>query len=102
MKTYDRVLELLERDEECRNSDRWLIWQFWRWEDLLIGDEYIPLQTFLNATTPESITRARRKVQELHPELRSTKENVAKGRAKKQDTKGTFIFREDTKKGVWK
>ena len=63
------------------------------------GSMIIDLRDFLNCTSFESITRARRKIQELHPELRSPSSKVNKYRKERQLTKGTFVFREDTGQG---
>jgi hypothetical protein len=104
MKTYDRVLQILNNNEKARNSDKHLIWEFWVEEGLasneheVIGEGiyeegYIDQVSFIRATSPESIRRCRQKIQETHPELRPTSE-VAIQRRKKQASKGTFIYRE--------
>jgi hypothetical protein len=103
MKTYDRVLQILNNNEKARNSDKHLIWEFWveegraeksetdKFDTYLDG--YISQLNFMSATSPESIRRCRQKIQETHPELRPTSE-VAIQRRKKQASKGTFIYRE--------
>lgn len=104
MKTYDRVLQILNNDEKARNSDKHLIWKFWVEEGFAFNggynsrednyqDGYINQSGFMSATSPESIRRCRQKIQETHPELRPTSE-VAISRRKKQASKGTFIYRE--------
>ena len=67
-----KVRQLLERYKTARDSDSFLLSKFWASEcsspnvyynflELLQDDKF---------TSAESITRARRKVQELYPELR--------------------------------
>lgn len=98
MKTYDRVLSILKINQAARNSDKVLIWQFWMEE----GKSNIfdmSREKFMEATSPESIRRARQKAQELNPDVRATSERVKTIRRQKQETKGTFIFREDPEQG---
>ena len=100
MKLYDVVKNLLISYPELRNSDRKLIWAVC-WKKQLVqvdakgfkGLSRMLYMNFLQAPAFESITRARRKIQELYPELRSTKQ-VIKERRKKELTKGTFVYRE--------
>lgn len=101
MKLYDRVKAILESYPDTRSSDKKLIWAVW-WQKGLIQTEAgmtidfsrILFMDFLNAPTPESITRARRKVQESHPELQS-KKRIYEARKAKEETKGTFVYREE-------
>lgn len=55
---------------------------------------YIIKENFYNAPSAESITRARRKVQEIHPNLSAT-QKVKVQRMSKENTKGNFIFNEE-------
>jgi len=104
-KTYDKIKNILENYPDTRNSDKKLIWKFWEIEGSLdFGDaygEFIKECEFLKATSPESIRRARQKIQQLHPELGPTSDQVRKRRGIKAGTKGTFIFREETGQGVF-
>ena len=59
----------LKQYPECRSSDKLLLWKI-----IAKDKESISYYDFLNAPSMESITRARRKVQELHPNLRAEKE----------------------------
>lgn len=94
MKTYDLVKHLLEEQPELRDSDRKLLWQVWKQQG--IANTYVSYKDFMNvATSAESITRARRKIQELHPKLRPSLK-IAEARTEKANTKGTFIFNEET------
>lgn len=88
MSTYDRVKELLVRNPKLRDSDKQLIWEIWFGEREMI---MVSKFDFMKLESAESITRARRKVQEIHPELRASEE-VQKEREWKEDTKGNFIF----------
>lgn len=92
-KLYDQIHKLLIINYELRNSDKLLMWTVWR--DLGYAGDSMLKATFLDShvPTPESITRCRRKIQELHPELAPTKE-IRDMRKNKQRQKGTFIFRE--------
>jgi len=94
MKTYDLVKKILEEKVACRSSDKHLIWVYMTHKAGKDGAPMISMPDFLNCSPFESITRARRKVQELHPELKSSTV-VNDYRKKKQNTKGTFIYRED-------
>lgn len=94
MKLYDTVLKLLEDYEQLRNSDKKLIWCVWYKQGL--SNTSITKEDFLRAKSSESITRARRKVQELHPELQATS-TVKMRRAEIERQKGTFVYREQLK-----
>lgn len=95
-KTYDKVLDILIRFPETRNSDKILLVKFWIGEGVIqdtgLFETYsFNMLDFSEATSAESVTRARRKVQELHPELRPNNK-VAQYRKEIENTKGTFIF----------
>lgn len=98
-KTYDVVKEILEQHPVTRNSDKALMWRFWLRKghvQLSGGDvkqSYMNWFNFAQCASPESITRARRKVQELHPELQATKP-IEQHRRKKAETGGNFVFHE--------
>lgn len=92
-KLYDLIKESLEEHEQLRNSDKALMFTIWN-KMGLVHDRSISYENFKKAPTPESITRARRKVQELHPELQATSGVVRSKRQQKERTKGTFVFRE--------
>jgi len=93
---YDIVLRILRESPVSRNSDKKLIWNVLYTMGYVaeagVGYGLINIDNFLKAPSFESITRARRKVQELHPELRSSKE-VQKAKDLKQSKGGNFIFR---------
>ena len=74
MKVYDLVKKILEESESTRNNDRLLIWEVMRktWKTNVTGDT-ISKEDFMEAPSFESITRARRKVQEIHPHLQANK-----------------------------
>jgi len=96
-KLYDIVKDLLVTYPELRNSDRKLLWAVWWKKGLVIGDEpersFIKRDSFYSAPPSESVTRARRKVQENHPELMASKA-VQEARDKKESTKGMFAYHE--------
>lgn len=96
--TYDIVKDILIEFKDCRDSDKRLLWEFWKRSGLTTPEGTISYSNYLNATSSESITRARRKVQELHPELGSSEE-VQKEKDKKEQSKGTFIYRDNV--AIW-
>lgn len=111
MKTYDRVKIILETIPETRNSDKLLIWEYYKADGRIqemqnqfgVYQEALARNHFLSRkiTSTESITRARRKIQEIHPELAPTSSVVAKRRSKREKTKGTFVYREDTRRDIF-
>lgn len=100
MKLYDTVKMILVKYPYTRNSDKRLIWFVWSYKQAI--QHYVKeprisrilFMDYMNMPSSESITRARRKVQENHPELRSTKP-VQDLKDAKELTKGTFVFREE-------
>ena len=98
MNTYDRVMALLVQYPDARSNDKLLLWYFWDREGK-VGDgsvfnrtSRITLEDFLTSTSAETIVRARRKVQEVHADLRAD-EVVQSARKAIEKTKGTFIFK---------
>ncbi len=69
------------------------MWAVWKRLGFVSG--YLAEELFLSPScpTPESITRARRKVQELYPDLQASKA-VREARQEKEKSKGTWVFRE--------
>lgn len=70
-----QVLDILTRLPETRDNDRELIAAYWRTERPLLfafNNADAVLRAIINKelSNPDDITRARRKVQELHPALR--------------------------------
>ena len=94
MKLYNLVKQILNYDELARNSDKQLLWRVF--EELGIKEEYITKDQFMSMPSSESITRARRKVQELNIELRSNM-TIQRARNKIKQQKGTHVFREEVK-----
>jgi hypothetical protein len=81
MTLYTLVKRILVEDEEARDSDKALIWRVLEKKGLLRsmmdGDRCIYVLAYSGlqqAPTLESITRARRKVQEQNPELAGSQE----------------------------
>ena len=101
MKMYDLVKDLLTKYPDLRDSDRKLIWAVcWKKQLIQVNEEKMLSRmlymNFLQAPSFESITRARRKVQELHPELQS-RQAVFEVRQDKEEKKGNFVFHEEVK-----
>ena len=97
VKLYDKIKQLLELYPSLRDSDKRLCWHLWK-----VGG-YISLNSmsedeFFNAPSPSSISRARRKVQENHPSLKSSKE-IQRRKDKIAKTKGMFSYHERIKDG---
>ena len=93
VKTYNIVKKLLEKHPELRDSDKELIWTLLE----LQGKVYegrVSKKGFLSAVSAESVTRARRKVQEKYPELQSS-EWIQRRREEKEKEKGNFVYREE-------
>lgn len=70
--TRQKVKLLLQENSKLRDSDQKLIAVFWNLEYKDMDQDYTVL-TYLyhgKLTTPEAITRARRLVQSMNPELR--------------------------------
>lgn len=99
-KIYDLVYHLLVKYPQLRDSDKLLIWNVWGRNGYIdkfnteMGETYIMRSNFLEATSPESIRRCRQKIQETHPELRSSKAIQAE-KDKLAAQKGTHIYREE-------
>jgi hypothetical protein len=91
MKLYDLILKLMKNDAKYRDSDKELQWQVWKLEGNVSGN-VMTYENFIHSISPETIRRTRQKIQETHPELRSSyliqgyKDNI-------QDQKSTHIYR---------
>ena len=94
-KLYDTVKTLLETQPSARDSDKRLIWCFYYETGVLNKNGKLSFVEFSKAASCESITRARRKVQENHPELRATKgvKSSRDGIANKY--KGMHVYHQD-------
>lgn len=93
MNIYNMVKGLLEKYPALRDSDKKLIWSVW----IKLGsvkNGAISMDNYLKAEIEESITRARRMVQEHHSEL-SSSVWVTQLREKKEKIKGIFIYDEE-------
>lgn len=93
-KLYNLVYQMLITWPETRGSDKKLMWFVWEKLGYVVL-ENLTVQAFVDpmCPTPESITRCRRKIQELHPELQAAN-RTRRARAEKAQQKGTHIFRE--------
>ena len=93
---YDLVKEIMTDYPKTRNSDKALHFTVWNKLGLVDGRS-ISYEKYLKAPSTETIRRSRQKIQELHPELRATSATVRQARRQKQQSKGTFIYREETR-----
>jgi len=89
MNLYELIKKLLREHPALRDSDKKLIWSVWIKEGK-IKDGRITLEDYLESMPEESITRARRKVQEASPELKPSP-LIEAMRNNKAETRGTFI-----------
>ena len=75
--TVELVHKLLKTSEKARDDDKFIVCCFWKKESQKLNLETV--SDLLNAyhqgrlTNHDSVTRARRKLQELYPELRGSK-----------------------------
>lgn len=101
MKKYDKLYNLVYQTlidlPGTRGSDKDLMWRVWQHLGYVLFDN-LAFGNFFdkNCPTPESITRCRRKIQELHSELQAAN-RTRRARADKAAQKGTHIYREPAK-----
>jgi hypothetical protein len=88
---YEIVKKVLTEDETTRLDDKKLIWRVYGSMGFVVNG-VLDYGSFKNCPTPETVTRARRKVQELHPEL--TDKYTKRNRAKREMKKGFFVYNE--------
>lgn len=62
MRLFDRVYDVLYRYPTTRDSDKLLLLEVWETQGLILSPEQ--QQKFMGVATAESVTRARRKIQE--------------------------------------
>lgn len=92
-KLYTLVQRFLEAFPEYRDNDKKLIWAIWKRQGLTEAN-VISYKSFLSESVSlESITRARRKVQETNPKLQGS-DYIKRARAEKAEEKGNFIYTE--------
>jgi hypothetical protein len=85
------VQSVLEEKPETRRSDIELIIEVFRRSDVDITESFVSLARRGQLKQMESITRARRKVQEEHPELKDA--TTAAMRAENEETFRAFARR---------
>ena len=90
---YEVIERLLSDDIELRNNDKKLIWKVWEYEGH-VNSGILTQYDFVKCSTPETITRCRRKVQENNKSLQATS-SVRIERSKKAMKKGNFVYREE-------
>jgi hypothetical protein len=59
--TKDKVEDILERKEQARNSDKYLIWYYWKYEEEI--ESLDNFGEFKEGTSSRSIVRARAEIQ---------------------------------------
>ncbi|RMD50680.1 hypothetical protein D6827_03580 [Candidatus Parcubacteria bacterium] len=92
----DGVRKILAEDERARNNDLWLLIRFWR--DIQGLKIFIPYEAVENnfMITPETITRARRHIQNKEGRFIPTDPKVREKRGIKQ-----VVMREFYGRGVY-
>ena len=93
MKTFDLIKQLLTNNPELRNNDKLLQWRMLEIQGKIV-DGFLTYEGFKSAKSTETIRRSRQMVQAKHPELGPVEE-VRKMREAKQETKGTWVFKDD-------
>jgi len=79
------ILEIIKNEPACAEDDRLLITRYWQMKGLDL--DYDQIQTILKLTTPETITRARRKLQQdgrVRPTLETLRRREARERIYRQ------------------
>lgn len=99
-KMYEVIRAMLVDDARLRDNDKALIWKVWEHE-LGANRTFITKGEFEELSTPETITRARRQVQEDRKELGASRP-VAVARSIKERQKGNFVYQEPVTWGLWK
>lgn len=77
------VKQCLSEDEKCRNNDLWLILQVWQKKQQI--KLFVPYNQMREMISPETIVRARRKIQNTNGELLPTLPEVLYKRKVKQE-----------------
>lgn len=80
--TKDIVKKCMRKKKQCRNSDSFLLWYFWRYQQDLDLNSY---SDFSDAISASTITRCRREIQNDDNELLPTKQEVIRKRSIKED-----------------
>lgn len=83
VETKKLVLECLENDTRCRNSDLWLILNIWVKMQKI--ELYVNFDQLGEMIIPESITRARREIQHNENKLLPTDPSVLVRRSMKEN-----------------
>ena len=78
----DLVESVLSRDESCRDDDKLLLFEVWKAQGVDVDLDNVEIETMFNA---ESITRARRKIQNNEGKFPPTSYAVAKRRGINED-----------------
>lgn len=102
MTIYNLVIKLLKNIPQTRNSDKLLFTEVLRSLGAVksvnwFGErEAVLLDSLTSGDLPsyESVRRSRQKAQEKYPELGATDSKVIALRKQKEQSKGTFIYRE--------
>ncbi len=79
----DKVRELMKSDDECRNSDQYLLIRFWTEE---LGGKSIGIEDAKKVTNLKDIYNARSEIQNLECVLLPTRIGVLKARRIKYET----------------
>ena len=89
-KVKENVLRILEENAETRNDDRLLMLIYWEQVDQLNFDLTFPLLFGSRGTSPESISRARRQIQEAGLWMPTTEEARTRRRMAAAETRAHY------------
>lgn len=87
----DRVKDVMRKKKGARNSDQFLMWYFWRYEQDVDLEEY---DSFKEGKSASTLVRLRREIQNEDQELLPTKADVLKQRKFKEDEIREFYSRD--------
>lgn len=91
----DRVKDVMRKKKGARNSDQFLMWYFWKYEQDVDLEEY---DSFSDGKSASTLTRIRREIQNEDGVLLPTKAEVLKQRKFKEEEIKDFYSRDRAQK----
>ena len=93
--TKDKVEDILERKEQARNSDKYLIWYYWKYEEQI--DSLDNFGEFKEGTSSRSIIRARAEIQNDEGKYLPTDPEVIRKRRIKENRIREYYSKKKTR-----
>lgn len=87
----DEVRDAMKQKKGARNSDKFLMWYFWKYKQDLELEDY---DSFSEGQSASTLTRIRREIQNEDKELLPTKPEVLKQRKFKEEEIRDFYSRD--------